>query len=817
MQAAFYTPLFLSFFAIIVAFLIGKKLSGNLAGFVSAMLVAVNPTVLSRSLGSDNDFVSIVFPLIIMLFVIYAFDSKSYKSILLFSVLAGFFTGIYSFAWSGWWFIFIFILLAVLAYLGYLIMVEFIKEKHNYLSIFNNLIESISFRQSFLFLSVFVLFTFLSLMLAGNSESFLSVLSRPIEVTTIQEAARGTSIWPNVYTTVAELNQADLGGILRSAGVFYISAGQKTTEFPLLVFALVGVILPIIVFKTTSQKVISLRLGFITLSFFYYLFLILFVFGAISNLTVIVLWLFIVAASYILIKNTTGESAENTHLAVSVFLSSALLFFVIFDIIYSGFRYNVIPFMVILSMPFISGTFLSVFYKYHIDIKHGLILLLWFLATIYAATKGVRFLVLMVPAFAITFSTFIDVFSRWVSGYMHRALGIHKAIVYIFVIMMLLIPIFISTKVTSTNIGYSAGYATAYNYIPSVNDGWVTSLVKINQESKTDAIINSWWDFGHWFKYFSDRAVTFDGASQNEAQAHWIGKVLITNDEKEAISILRMLDCRGNTAFAVLNSKLNDSHRSLDEIYYLFSLGKDKREAELRKLVDSETAKEVESYLFCEPPENFFITSEDMVGKSGVWAHFGSWNFERAEIYNYFKRDTMPEFISHLNEQFNYSKEQAEKLYFELNSKNTDREINDWIAPWPSYAGGTLCTNTNGNLLCNIQISSNQMLPLRINMSDREPYIASPQGETYYLNAFAYVDKGQFKVKRYNENQIGYGAVLLPDNQTVLIMSEELVDSMFTRLFYYDGLGLERFKKFYDTRDVTGARIITWKIDWPND
>ena len=32
------------------------------------------------------------------------------------------------------------------------------------------------------------------------------------------------------------------------------------------------------------------------------------------------------------------------------------------------------------------------------------------------------------------------------------------------------------------------------------------------------------------------------------------------------------------------------------------------------------------------------FTSDDMVGKSGVWGHFGSWDFDRALIYNTLKK-----------------------------------------------------------------------------------------------------------------------------------------------------------------------------------
>jgi hypothetical protein len=246
-------------------------------------------------------------------------------------------------------------------------------------------------------------------------------------------------------------------------------------------------------------------------------------------------------------------------------------------------------------------------------------------------------------------------------------------------------------------------------------------------------------------------------------------------------------------------------------------LGKKQGENELGTYTDSETATKVSSLLYCQPPEDFFITSEDMVGKSGVWAHFGIWNFQRAEIYNYFKTDKLPEFIVHLQEQYNYSKDDAQKIYFEISAKRTDREINDWVATWPSYLGASGCSESEGILDCNVQISSNQVIPLQINISGKEAYVQATKGGIFYPNAFTYVENGTFIIKRYNESQIGYAAALLPDNRTVILMSEELAGSMFTRLFYYDGLGLDRFKKFNDLRDITGARIITWKIDWSNE
>ena len=45
-------------------------------------------------------------------------------------------------------------------------------------------------------------------------------------------------------------------------------------------------------------------------------------------------------------------------------------------------------------------------------------------------------------------------------------------------------------------------------------------------------------------------------------------------------------------------------------------------------------------------------------------------------------------------------------------------------------------------------------------------------------------------------------------------MDSDLTASMFTRMFYQEGIGLKYFKKFSDERSVFGGRIIVWKVDW---
>ncbi|MFH2019801.1 MAG: STT3 domain-containing protein [archaeon] len=729
MRAAFLTPMFLSFIAIICAFFIGKKLSGNLAGFIAAILIAVNPTVLSRSLGSDNDIVNTVFPLLIMLFVIYAFDSKNYKNAAIYGILAGISTAIYQLAWGGWWFMFLLIMAGGFMYLGYIVFYEYIG-KQNITDLMNNK----KLKLVFTIMGFFIASTFIFLTMTGNSEEFLrAIFNSPIKVITIQQASHGISLWPNVYTTVAELNTANISQVIGSVG------GKIFMWLALL--------------------------------------------GTITALT-----------------NLESEKFRKINL---LYLLGSAIYFLIYLEFASTSSMGIVFLVALIALPLLVGLLLSSIYQYKIDSVHSIILAMWFIATIYSATKGVRFILLLIPAFVISFSVLLDNLVKWSAYFSSKALDLNiwipKTIFMLLVLIVLVQPV-------------NSGISIAYNYIPSVNDGWVESLEKIKTESQPDAIINSWWDFGHWFKYWADRKVTFDGASQDGPNAHWIGKVLITEDEDQAVSILRMLDCGGDKAGWELSLITNDTHEAVSIIYRLFKMDKDNARKELLKTVSPEQADRLMPLIFCEPPEDYFITSQDMVGKSGVWAHFGSWNFERAKIYSYFVTLPYDGFVSALETDLGYNQEDAQKIFYELNSFTSDRQINDWIAAWPSYGGVVGCSQlTNESIQCNLPGANGQALPLQINTITMEAKVQA--NVEYHPNRFGYLKDGEYVIKEYTNNTIGYGIALLGGND-VLFMTPELVGSMFTRMFYLDGAGLRKFDKFYDTVDVTGQKIITWKVNW---
>ncbi|MBR9677219.1 hypothetical protein GOV04_03690 [Candidatus Woesearchaeota archaeon] len=718
MAASFYIPLIIATLSVIPAFFIARKYGGNLAGLIASVMVAIHPVFLSRTPAgfSDTDAYNVFFPLLIMWVFIEAYEAKDLKLKLGLGALAGFFIGLYAFAWAGWWYIFDFILVTIIATTSYYLIIGYLNKKKVKTKNFNTqsamLLGATYLVASAIFITIFKSF-----------KTFISAFTNPISFTQVKDVA-SFKIWPNVYTTVAELGSASTNQTIKSIGGPF-----------LFLIALIGII--IVLFKKFDKN----EMQMLTLAVGYYLLLLFF-------------------------RNSIN---------------------------------NILLFLILLALPIALRLYQLIMQREtDIDIKYAIFLIVWFLGTIYSATKGVRFIMLLVPAFSIALGIGASRLSQLISQWLEHDLEFNKKAAKTLVITIVLVGIFIFP----TNIIASAKQ-TSKNEIPSMNDAWYQSLEKIKFESEPDAIINSWWDFGHWFKAIADRRVTFDGASQNTPQAHWIGKTLLTSDQDTAIGILRMLDCGANTAFDDLNNVLDNEPLSVDVLNEIIVLDMQSAKTTLKKYVtNNQVIDDILEKTHCEPPQNYFITSQDMVGKSGVWAHFGSWDFYRASMYQQVSSLEQSQGIKILEEEFNVS--DSQKTYFEIKTTDADQ----WVAPWPSYASGIFgCQKTKNQILCSNGV--------QFNISTRQAFIPTQQG-LQLADAVSYVENGQFKLKQLN-GDTGLGVAFIPKTNTSyngILMHEDLTGSMFTRLFFFDGLGLDGFEKFSDKTDVFGQRIIVWKVNW---
>jgi hypothetical protein len=399
---------------------------------------------------------------------------------------------------------------------------------------------------------------------------------------------------------------------------------------------------------------------------------------------------------------------------------------------------------------------------------------------------------------------------RVITRYFTETLGVNKRIITP-VIAIILFFVFVTSPV-SGNL-YERGRATSLQQVPSMNDAWYSTLKGIDADAPKDAIIGSWWDFGHWFKAIANRSVYFDGASQTAKAAHWIGNALLTSNETVALGGMRMLACGRDDAYNLLEAEFGPVN-AVATLNDLFGLSRaDARVYLTDKELDTDTIESVVDATLCEPPAVYFITSEDMVGKAGVWGHFGSWDFRRAEIYNRVNNLPPAQGVELLMSDYGYSDEQAQSLYNEI----VIADPNQWISPWPGYLGsGTGCAKRDDLHLCLMSVQGGQ-LNLVFNATSKEAYILGQENAELRPRRISYVDEsGRFIVKEYNPAQLQFGFTFIKngENYAAVMMDPLQTGSMFTRMFFHNGAGVGHFEKFNDVRGITGGRIITWKVNW---
>ncbi|MBI5393419.1 hypothetical protein HZA96_06110 [Candidatus Woesearchaeota archaeon] len=736
----FFIPVILAALSVIPIFFIARKFGGNLGGFIAATYVAVHKSLLVRSVGgfADNDLYSVLFPALIIWLFLEAYESDSWTKRVIYTILAGASIGLYSFAWVGWWFIVYFIFGTLGLILIYNIMVNRDLLKSATEKKISRFLAIESIRKPLVIIAVLLISIIIFVPLFSTTRDLVNALSGPFDVIHFKDVGT-TTLWPNVFTTVAEQNALSLVQVVSEAG------GK-----------------------------LFLFLCFLGIAF----------------------------------SLTPNIKKDRLFIAVSA------VWFLLLVIFHEKFNSNLILFIVLISIIFIMRIVYDIIKKDHeTNILHTVLITTWLVSTLYASVFAVRYVLLFIVPFAIALGFALGIIVKEISEWLSKTLNMKKTFIFIVIALISLLIILKPVKESYNVVRYS-GFV-------DMNDQWYNSLLKIKANSKENAIINSWWDFGHWFKAIAERAVTLDGGNQNRPQAHWLGKVLLTNNEKEAAAILRMLDCGGNFAFDDLNNYLKDEYTTKKIIDKIIMEDPEKAREEMKKYkIPEEVMKNVTMFAFCENkelPEDFFITSEDMVGKAGVWAHFGKWNFTKSKLINLANGNKKDEAMKFMTEDLGLAQDEANKIYMEIKPFGSGTQANSWIAPWPSfYSGFTPCNLAADStvLLC-----SNGFV---VNTTNQEVYTMQG-GKKLHPKKASYINTdGHFVVKNYEtdlliaNNGEGIGVSFIPKQNSFysLLMHPDLVDSMFNRMFFYSGHELSCFNSFDYIKQVSGGEVFTWKVDW---
>jgi parvulin-like peptidyl-prolyl isomerase len=284
-----------------------------------------------------------------------------------------------------------------------------------------------------------------------------------------------------------------------------------------------------------------------------------------------------------------------------------------------------------------------------------------------------------------------------------------------------------------------------------------------------------------------------------------------------------MLNCDQNNAFDKLENYTDDTIKSMAILNEILVVDKDEAENILSDNgLSNEEAKSVLESTHCEPWEHYYITSGDMIGKAGVWAHFGSWDFTRAEIYQTVKKQSFEEATEILTTKYNLSEEEASQYYYDIQNTEADH----WISPWPSYltgwqgCNGKTCrinkviqADANTNLFIEkISVDYKEAI-ISIAYQDRRTKQVTQQVE---VKPAGYAWTGESGINRKPNKDAGFAYDVLydKDNNRVMLLDPKLTNSVFTNLYFLEGRYSKYFQLFKHETELTGSEIYVWKVAW---
>ena len=236
-RAEMWYPIYVFSIILILIFIMGTLMTNMWGGFFAALMASLIPGSLSRTLfgRGDTDTWVIFFMIVTIMLFMEAFTAKKTGQKMLWGGLAGLSATIYSRFWGGWWYAPDFLLGTAGVYVAYQAVLYIIRNKKFDIK---DILKQKNIINPILFSLVFVAVMIVGMATIGSGlHNLLSPLG-VLHFSNIKAPTNTNSFFPNVLTTVAELNPA--GGISQ-----VISATVGSGKMAVLIFliAIAGVIL----------------------------------------------------------------------------------------------------------------------------------------------------------------------------------------------------------------------------------------------------------------------------------------------------------------------------------------------------------------------------------------------------------------------------------------------------------------------------------------------------------------------------------------------------------------------------------------------
>jgi dolichyl-diphosphooligosaccharide--protein glycosyltransferase len=755
-EVAFWTGALISTLAVIPAFIFSRRLTNDLGAIVATLIIVLAPNYFAHTFPGffDTDMFYYIFSLFFIFFFVETIRADNIVLKVIFAILSIISIGLFSQSWTGY--IFYVGLMGIFS-IVYLIACYFFNigdDQSDYPSKLSWFLH----QDALLSIVILGIIGFIGLAIFQGVDGVLGIFGSLTGMLSLQSASRVVGGFPNVLVSVAEMQMPSLlGGGMTSA--FLANTNGVVNGIGGIAILFAGLIV-VYVLVSRSFKFRS-------------------------------------------VKQTTpkvGKPQKGERLSASKKIDNERKFKIsLADLKFGG------------GNEILADKRLTVLY--------ATLFVVWLVITALAVSRGSRFITTIVLPFGLLTGIFVSYASdyiknrldddRWLvvilclCGFLAAVPlatinTLYGVAIFLVILAVGLVVIYGFKPKASTKVplkkyvviiaiaialitpSVCGAYLTSEQVVPGTSDPMWNSMQWINETQPADTVITSWWDFGYLFEIAADKQVTFDGGSQTGSRAFWLGQAMSTDNLDLSAGIFRMLDTTGERATAELVNITGDSGKSVDILIDILPRTSDDAQKTLvsKYHLTSEQAATVVNFTHPENPRPvIFVASYDMLGKAGWWSYFGAWDFENqtSENYNYYTPTSQ-------------------------------------VTVKPGQTGNLSLLNANG-MLVNAVIergSGNNTTTAHVES------LNAATGEKIMINDTEYnplkasnlivIEDGYLMKNESikNASDGNYTLFLMGNNNeySPILISNELTNSMFTRLYLMGGAGQEIFTNVHSENGV---------------
>lgn len=753
-EVAFWTGAIISTLAVIPAFIFARRLTNDYGAIVATLIIVLAPNYFSHTFPGffDTDMFYYIWSLFFIFFFVECIRAENIVYKVLFAILSIVAIGLFSQSWTGY--IFYIGLMGIFA-IAYLIACYYFNVGENNQNDYSSKLEWFIHQSDLKSIVILGIVGVIGLAIFQGIDGVTGLFGNLLSLLSLQSASRTIAGFPNVLVSVAEMQiPAMLGSGMIS------------------------------MFLANTNGVIN-GLGGILVFF--------------AGLTVI--------ATFVLralkLKDAKVKSNPNVKPHKSKRVSSAKK---LDNELKAGL--NLSSFNLDSINELMSNKRLTVLY--------ATLFIVWVVLTALAVTRGSRFITTLVLPFGLMAGIFVGIAMDYIKNKLNDdrlllaviiiaaifaaiPLATVNTIYGIALLAIVIIAGAVSTYVLKSNAKSSKGipikkyvaviaiilalitpcvcgaYQTSDTVVPGTSDAMWNAMKWINETQPEDTVITSWWDFGYLFEIAADKQVTFDGGSQSGDRAFWLGQAMTTDNLELSAGIFRMLDTSGEKAVDSLVNITNDTGKATDILIDILP----KTSEDAQKTLQSKyhltgaQAKEVVNYTHPKNPRPvIFVASADMLQKAGWWSYFGAWDFENqsSENYNYYVPTSQVEVKAGETGKLAILEDQGMTINAVIQRGSGNNSTTAYTEAVYTENGQQIMVNDTPYNPLNIS----NLVVIEDGYIMKNESVGNVKNANYTLMLMG--EKNQY---------------------TPLLMSNELANSMFTRLYLYGGAGQDIFENVH--------------------